>query len=287
MKNQRKISLIIAAMILSVAIVACKKKENKPEPAPADTDTSVAAENSLVDAAFNDVQNISDQAARGTLVFYSPTYDGNNHMEESFEKTSCATITHDSISIPHILTIDFGTTNCMCNDGKNRRGIINVSYTGSYRATGSVHSITFTDYFVNDNQLLGTKTVTNNGLNTNSNLTFTIVIDGQLIKANNGGTHSWQSNRVREWLEGASTITWADDVYSITGSANGTAVNGNTYTAVITTALHRALNCSWFDSGVLEITPANKPVRIINYGSGACDSNATVTILGNTYPFTM
>ena len=62
----------------------------------------------------------------------------------------------------------------MHHDGKNRRGIINVSYTGSYRATGSVHTITFTDYFVNDNQLLGVKTVTNTGLNTNNNPTWTV-----------------------------------------------------------------------------------------------------------------
>ena len=286
MKTKRSLSLIIAGAFLSIAIVGCNKKDTSPA-TTTDSDTTTASDNSSADAAFNDVQNISDQAANGALVFYSPTYNGDSHLDASTEKTSCATITHDTISVPHILTIDFGTTNCLCNDGKNRRGQINVSYTGRYRDIGSVHTITFTNYFIEDNQLLGTKTVTNNGLNANSHLTFTIVVDGQMIKANNGGTHTWHSDRVREWLEGESTPEWLDDVYSITVNTSGTSSNGNSYTSVITTALHRALNCHWFDSGVVEVTPSNKPVRTINYGSGTCDSDATATINGTSYPITL
>lgn len=279
-----KISFLILGAVL--ALSSCKKATKT-----VDKDVSVASDNSLSDAIYNDVQNITDQAAKGQLVFFMPisSSDEKDQIKNAdfISKTSCATITHDSLSNPKTLTIDFGNTNCLCNDGKYRKGQINVSYTGKYRDPGSVHTISFTNYFVNDNQVLGTKTVTNNGVNGNGNLTFSIVVDGSIKKANNGGTIIWKSNRTREWLAGSSTQTWMDDVYSITGSGSGISAKGVSYTTTITTPLHRALNCHWFDSGVIEVNPANLPVRIIDYGTGSCDNNINVTINGITYPITI
>lgn len=281
-----KIKLSIFALSVLFALNSCKKTAKT-----VDKDVSVATDNSLGDAIYNDVQNISDQAAKGQLTFYM-SISGLDEKEEvknleANAKISCATITHDSISNPKTLTIDFGNTNCLCNDGKYRKGQINVSYNGKYRDPGSVHSISFTNYFVNDNQVLGSKTVTNNGVNGNGNLTFSIVVDGTIKKANNGGSIIWKSNRTREWLSGSNTSTWYDDVYSITGNGSGMSAKGVSYTTKITTPLRRALNCHWFDSGVIEVNPANLPVRVIDYGSGSCDNNVNVTINGVTYPITI
>ncbi|MBI1837517.1 MAG: hypothetical protein HYR91_09665 [Flavobacteriia bacterium] len=286
MKN--KLSLIVAGALISISIVGCKKKDtnNSNSNTNTNSDVSTATDNNLADAAFNDVQNISDQASTGTLVFYSPLYsgDGKEINSDQYAKSSCATITHDTVSVPHLLTIDFGTVNCQCNDGKNRRGKILVSYQGHYRDSASVHTITFDNYFVNDNQILGTKTVTNNGHNANGNLTYSIHVNGQVIKANNGGTITWLSDRIREWTVGENTLTWADDVYSITGNGSGTSASGVAYTINITTPLVRALICHWFESGVVDVTPSGLPTRTINYGTSGCDANATVTINGTTYP---
>lgn len=278
--------ILFSIILINVSLLSCKKNNSETTDK---SDTSVAADNSLVEGIYNDIQNISDQASNGDLKFYSPLQNGNKKdLEiEAFEKSSCATITHDSISNPKTLVVNFGNTNCLCQDGKNRRGTINVSYTGKYRESGSVRTITFSDYFVNDNQVLGTKTVTNNGLNANGHTTFTIVVDGKIIKANGAGTHTWTSNRTREWLVGENTKTWIDDVYSITGSSSGTSANGSAYTATITTALRRALNCTWFDSGVIELNQTGKLLKTINYGNGSCDSDATVLINGKTYPITL
>lgn len=291
MKLKTGISLLLAGATLSLAIVSCKKTNTTPS-SSTDSDTSVAADNSLAEGIYNDVQNISDQASNGDLKFYSPTYNPQNIISsndlQTFEKNSCATITHDSLSIPRTLTIDFGTTNCLCQDGKNRRGQINISYTGKYRDSGSVHTVSFTNFFVNDNQVIGSKTVTNNGINTNGHTSFSIVVDGQIIKANNAGTLTWKSNRTREWLAGEDTKKdWTDDVYSITGNTTGSNSNGNSYTAEITTPLHRALNCHWFDAGVIEVNQTGKVLKTIDYGTGSCDDAATVTILGKTYPISL
>jgi len=286
MKLKTGLSLFLAVATLSLTIIGCKKEVAKTTPtATVDTDTSVASDNSSADALFTDAHNITDQAAGGNVSFF-PLYssDGSNL---SSEKSTCATVTHDSLSTLRILKINFGTTNCLSADGRYRRGQINVTYSGKYKDSASVHSITFTDYFVNDNQVKGTKTVTNKGHNANGNLTFNISVIGEVIKANNEGTITWNSTRVREMLEGESTKNNSDDVYSITGSSSGVNAKGNTYSAIITTALHRALNCKWFDAGVIEVSQTGKATKTINYGNGTCDSDATVTINGTSYPFTM
>ncbi len=274
---------IFGAAIIGLSAFSCKKKNTN------ETDTSIASDQHLADATFNDVHNIADQASTGTLVFYSPTYDGNGKINVASEKSSCATITNDTTVTPHILTIDFGTANCTCNDGKNRRGQIIVTYTGHYRDANSTHTITFDNYYVNDNHVEGTKTVTNNGFNTAGNITYTIHINGQVTKAN-GDVITQVSTRTREWIEGYSTLVWTDDVYLLTGSANGTKTtsSGTTnYTAVINTALKRALNCHWFESGVISITPGSHPARVVDFGSGTCDDQAVVTINGTPHTITL
>ena len=283
MKNTKTIiTLTLLSLITLTTVPSCKKKANNSP--IVDSDVSAANDNNIAEGHFNDAQNIADQSATGNLVFYSPTFNGDVKQNDEYEKSSCATITHDSLSNPKSITIDFGNTNCVCNDGKSRRGKILVSYIGRYRDSASVHTISFDNYFVDNNQLLGTKTVTNNGHNSNGKTTFTIHVDGQVIKANNGGTITWVSDRVRVWTQGESTLTFIDDEYSITGSGSGTNSSGNSFTTLITSPLVRALACRWFKSGIITVTPSNKPVRTIDYGTGTCDANATVTINGTAYP---
>ena len=265
----RKSLLIIA--VLSVIIASCKKE---PDEKP-DTDTTVAQDNAMAEGMFNDMKTIADQASSGYMVYHRDS--------EDTLVFGCATVIRDTTTSPKTLTVDFGTSNCLCNDGNYRRGIIEVSYSGGYLDSGTVVTQTPNGYFVNDNQLTGTKTVTNMGRNSSGNLWWAISVNGSVIKANNGGTVTWVSSREREWVAGEGTITWLDDVYLITGSANGTRPNGESFNAVINTALRKEIGCRHFVSGVFTLTPGTRPARVFDYGSGACDNQASVTINGNTY----
>jgi len=284
MKTKNLLKYLMVAATAGILFTACKKEEITPTPAIVDNDTEGASDNALAESAFNDAGNISDQAASGGLTSY---LSASNSSDERGILSSCATITHDTTTSPRTIIIDFGTTNCLCSDGRYRRGIINVSYSGHYRDSASVHTITFTNFYVNNNNVAGSKSVTNNGHNNNGNLTFTITISGTIIKANNGGTISFTSNRLREWTEGEGTSMWMDDVYLITGTANGSHSNGNSFTAVITTALKIKLNCHHIVSGGLDLTPSGKPTRSIDWGNGTCDNQATVTINGNVHNITL
>lgn len=258
----------------TLTLSSCKKEDE-------DSDTSTAGDNALAESTFQDVTNIASEAGDGAL----SNYRGGNY--EGLLST-CAVITMDTAvsTNPDTIRINFGSSNCMCNDGRNRRGTIVITYNGHYRDSGTVWNITFDNYFVNDNQVLGTKTVSNLGHNQAGHLVYDVNVNGSVVLANNGGTITWTSQRQREWIAGESTPQWSDDMYSITGTASGTSASGNSYSATITSPLIRnmALGCRrHFVQGTVEVTPSNKPMRTIDFGTGACDDIATVTINNNTY----
>ncbi len=267
--NTIKLRLIAYFIIFATTAILLNgcKRENL------DDNMNAAEDNALAEVTFNDVKSIADEAAAGGLSSYK-TEASDGIM------SNCASITHDTISEPHVLIIDFGDVNCTCNDGRTRRGIIIVTYSGPYREPGHAHTITFDNFFVNDNQVLGTKIVTNNGYNDDGNLYYSIEVDGSIIRANDGGTLTFVSSRIREWIEGESTPERSDDVYLVTGTASGNNSEGGSFTAEITSALRREVACHQFVSGTLEVTPDNRPVRFINFGDGNCDNQATVTVNG-------
>ncbi len=279
MKNKKIFNYLMVAATVGILFSSCKKKQDDVT----DTDTNAAGDHALAEGTYNDVQNIADEAASGSVTSYMGSYNSN----EKGMLSTCAVVNNDTTVNPHLLTINFGATNCLCVDGRYRRGQINVSYVGHYRDSASTHTITFTNYFVNDNEVQGSKTVVNNGHNSAWHLTFSITVNGTIIKANNGGTVTWTSSRTREWIQGESTPTLNDDVYLVTGSASGTNAHGNAFTASITSALRRELSCHQFVSGIVELTPSGKPTRTIDFGNGACDNQATVTINGNVYTITL
>jgi len=216
-----------AIMLMVILFAGCNKEDKE---ASTDEEITTVQDNANAEKIFSDVSDISDQAYNSFQAAKSTTNVGEIIGD-------CAVLSLDTISFPRTLTIDFGDTNCLCADGRYRRGKILVTFTGKYRDEGTVITHAFNDYFVNDNQVLGTKTVTNEGKNENNHTYFTIAVDGVIIKANGTGQITWISERVREWILGEETSEWLDDVYLITGNGSGTTASGKSYTIEITNSL--------------------------------------------------
>jgi hypothetical protein len=275
MKNMKMKTITLSSicfLVASLLIISCQRTRNNGN----DDDMSEGKESALFESSQSDALNITDEI-------------GNYNTLNGYKKSrGCATFTKDTISIPHVITVDFGNTNCVGNDGKIRNGKIIRTYTGKYKDSGSVHTITFDGYQVNGNDIKGYKTVTNNGMNPAGNYNYTIDSKDTIIKANSGGTITWQSLRNREWINGYSTQSHADDKYSITGTASGVRKNGNAWTMSITNPLIIDLSCTWRQTGgTMVFTPASKPARTIDFGTGTCDNQATLTVNGNVFPFTL
>lgn len=274
--------LIFGILILTAAMIivqSCKKEEDKKTSPPANTAKS-ATDNALAENIYNNVKDWSDEAMAGATL--------KSVLTDTVYMGTCVLATLDTIASAWVLTIDFGPSNCECKDGKFRRGKIFATFTGPYWYPGTVITYTFDDYFVDDNQVLGTKIVTNKGLNTSNHPWWETTENGSVIKANNGGTITWISTRQLEWTEGFDTpFEWWNDVYQLTGEAHGVNSAGANYQYNITTPLKKKLNCEWIVSGVLTLQVTGLPLITMDYGTGSCDNNATITVNGQTYPITL
>jgi hypothetical protein len=250
-----------------------------------DNDAS-ALWNYKIETAFDEITNISDQAITGNMVYYKSGEilfgSPGEHLDAM--KTPCSVvITLDTTVSPKVLTVDYGSTNCTCNDGKTRRGKIITTFTGAYLSPGTVITHTTDNYYVNDIKYDGVKTVTNMGLNNNSQPYFDVQINGSATTTT-GEIINYTSTRVRTWTAGFMTpLTYMDDEYDITSTGTATYASGGGYTAQTLTPIHIKVGCPFPVSGQLQITPSSKPVRTIDYGSGSCDYTFTVTVNGVTF----
>lgn len=276
----RKLVFGILMMASMVLIFASCQKDEETDPTQADRTTEVDAtkDDALADKLFSELTDITDEAMRNN----EKSLKG--MLTDTIFMGPCVTVTLDTFNFPFTITIDFGDVNCECNDGKFRRGKIHVEHSGPYWAVGTVITTTLEDYYVNNHQVIGTKIATNQGLNSNNNPTWTIHVDGQVIKPN-GGVITWIGDRMREWSEGHNTPwIWWDDVYMLTGSHNVTASNGATLSVTIVEGLQIALNCYWIEAGILELNHSDNPLLVLDYGDGTCDNDAVVYIDGVPYP---
>lgn len=272
MKKANLISGLIVFAFLAMMVTACKKDSNIEL-----EDSAVSQDDAYAESTFENVSDMADEAYEIGTGGDLKAYPGGRMF-----LSDCATVTLDTTVFPRTLTIDFGTENCLCHDNKYRRGKIIISFTGRYHETGTIITHTFENYFVNDNSVEGTKVVTNMGENENGNLYFTIEVEG-VVQKEDGSTFSWNSSRVREWIEGSDTHNRWDDIYLITGTASGIRPNGLTWEREIMTALRVELACRFIVSGTIELRPEDRPVRLLDYGNGDCDNEATVTVNGEVY----
>lgn len=255
--KMKKLTLLGILFTSALMISSCRKNDDETT----DLETQSATDSYLMDANINDAIKEVDWAAN------------QNNLGKSGP-----TITIDSASSPRVMIINYGA-GTLCADGKLRAGKIRVTYTGKYRETGTVITIAPDSFYQNGNKLEGTKTITNMGRNTRNNLHYTIEINNAKLTTVDGKARTWTSTRNREWIGGENTKVFDDDVYQITGTANGINANNLAYTVNILQPLQIDFSCQYrITAGVVEIKPQNKLTRTINYGSGICDNNYTVKI---------
>jgi hypothetical protein len=261
---------LLARGILTVLFYSCEKIEDEES-------TQATRDHLFAEQIFNDVGRIVE----GAFLAYG--------INKSYPKY---TILDTESSNADTLVINFGAENFLFPvfpdpGGKLRKGKLIITYTGKYRDSLAVMTTTFDNYYVNNNLVQGERIVTNQGRNNKGNMWFTIEVNNASIATNNG-TINWNASRTREWVNGNTTyFDITDDQYKITGSANGTGVNNNSFSMEITDTLNVDLGClpsCVIKSGKAKITPNGYADRIINYGDSLCDCNFDVTINGNTYP---
>ncbi len=271
------------SLLASVLIFAGCTRTSTNTLSDGDDDGGYASDLSRIEWANNDVISIADAAG--------DAYNGAFVRTTGTTLGTCATVGTDTIHTPHTLTIRFGPSDCSCLDGRMRRGTIIVSYSGQYKNSGMLHTITFDHYYVNDNEMTGSiKTIRVDTTVTGNWYYKVIVADSMNVSLDplNSKYVTWTGSLVRKWVQGyLTTSDRGDDIFSISGNATLTRPNGHQFSCDIATPLQFAMGCDFAESGVVDVTGYNPPMRVLNYGSGTCDNTALLNINTNVYTLTL
>lgn len=270
----KKYSLLIVGLLLGFAsmMTSCKKDTDE-------TDTSLGSEIGMMESVSNDADCMSGQVLQGS---------GTVNQRQSapgtgFGLSTCATVNHDTAA--NRIVIDFGA-GCSGIDGRTRAGRIQIDYTGSYFTPGSSHTVTFDSFYVDQNHIEGTRTVTNRGMNAAGYMYWEVASNNMKFTRPSGYWRSWNGSRLRELIAGGGDLLWDNDTYRVNGTAAGTNSNGDSF-SVSFTDLVRSFSCTWITTGRISIYPGNGLTRTLDFGGGNCDDQATFTIGNRTYPITL
>ncbi|HXD94125.1 MAG TPA: hypothetical protein VNX01_13005 [Bacteroidia bacterium] len=304
-----KLTLALAGLLIAggAIVSSCKKSTTTPTPAQ-DTNASTASDNNMAEQHSNDVENIGAESIdEGSLSTFRLANGG-----LSVASTNTYNVTGFGTGTVTVTFYQYAG-----NDGHTRNGsiIYTISNGTHYRDPGMVITVstsTLNPYTVDNNTVTISKTITNNGFNSNNNMNWSISTNLSIAKAS-GGTFTWNTiNRTHELLNTNATtydgtayaaaytgtvtpITWANTatvtpyngaIVEINGSASGTSADGVAYSVTASNVV-RNHNCTPFSgrlhfhpfvAGTVTFTPAGKTPRIINYGNGACDTTYTISI---------
>ncbi len=269
MKIKRYSYGVVLVALLCAGMWGCKKKDNP--------DVSTAAVTDAANAAnfFMDAKNIMDEAG-----FRNGAYTG--ILSDAAIQLQFDTLNHADADT---ISINFGTANLTCLDGRLRKGKITATFNGAYTDTAHTHTIKFYNYYVDNQMISGILKDAYRGYNTMGHRYFSDTVNGNLMYSNHT-TVTWYSANKVSYTAGDSTGALDDDMMMMEGRALGTTSEGDAMSVNISGPLvkHFLMSCrKYFVQGNLQVAVTDKSGRVADLGNGTCDNIITVVIEGNSY----
>jgi hypothetical protein len=269
MKTQKFTGLVLAAGLL---LAGCSGDREELLGSDLSSDAKTSAQ---IDVITDDVANIIEDQ------YNQQSSTGRSAMDAQDAAPflpDCATVTTVASGNSWQRTVDFGTTGCTMNNGNILKGKIIINGNTNFEQQSQTINYTFQNFYHNNRHVEGNRHVVRVLENSNGNPESNITLD-MAVTFPNGVVITREGNRVREWTAGVNTPFIAlDNEYSVTGSWVTTFPNA-TQNTVVSTPLVVKLACPNIVQGILTIT-RNSNTIILNYGSGACDNQATLSING-------
>ena len=157
-------------------------------------------------------------------------------------------------------------TDCSVEGSETLNGTVSVFY--EENQNGASFTATFTDFMVGGTTVNGTRRITLNGEQSETNISFTTTSnitvtleDGSVITEN--GTKTFTV----VFEEGQDTLFNLQGNWTITEG-------GNTYT--IAGNISKQFNCAYWSSGTMNVSKNGLSLDV-DFGDGTCDNKATVT----------
>lgn len=226
-------TFLLLLFAISALLISCDAKE-KIEDLKALTKS--AEDNNRAEAEFGRMFDILDEQGKK-----------NGQLNKTSLDTILLTptgaqvsVTTDAANNTATLRLTFPVNNgqgVLCYDGIRRQGTLVAVFVGNYRQANSTLTITTEDYKITNalgvtTRVDGRQVITNQG-----NEQYRAVIENALLTFETGETMTWNCVRNITRIAGQNTINPFDDVYTLTGDANGINTAGNPYTVTTTEAL--------------------------------------------------
>ena len=287
MKTMKNNSITIGLISLFAMIFAagCQEHANIQS-----LDLMTAEDDLIADAAYDDVfsevdgvMNLMDQFGYETSA-----------LKSAVVLDTCpiiSVISEPGTFWPRTIVVDYGdgcnVSRFNADRERIRKGKILIKVSGPMWIEGSYREVTFEAFSINDFQVEGRRTVTNEGAWDEGEYAgfkyYSVVLEGGTITTPEGQVISKDVNRTRTFVEGEDT-KWdtRDDIWHINGIATGVNRQGLAFTREITSPLWKEIGCRFITRGTVLIQAEGRPEVILDYGDGTCDPLATITIEGET-----
>jgi hypothetical protein len=265
-------------VVLGLTFTACSNNDSDDQE-PAAQDYTEVALSSEIDRASDGMDDVAIEVYENQEMDEPGGMNDGTMTKTVSDLPDCVTITVVIEAMHREITIDFGTEGCMVR-GNLLKGKIILSYERDPEAQQITIMETLEDFYFNNKNIVGGKTIVKVLSNDNGNPQFTKTTDITVIWPN-GAQASRNGVKVREWVEGFGSGVWSDNVFEVTGHWTSTFVNGNTHNYEVVIPLRREVICYYFVSGSIDVERTNFS-GVFDYGDGDCDNQATFTFDGGT-----
>lgn len=283
-------SLLLAGIISMFFFASCEKEKMESQ-SPEGPAVESAESMTMADEEFTDIFEFVDGAQ------VQGSSDTAQRQAQYSRLPDCANLTFSQEGDSWIMTIDFGTEGCECEDGKVRKGRIVTEFQGNRFTAGSTRNSRLEDYYVNGHKVTGKSMVTvesvfdpQSGTNYKvsrkvSDASVTVIYTDEQGEEQQA-VLEWTSERTFEYkVNNYGNIgDFKDDELVVTGTASGTNFSGESYQATIDEPLVRTMQCAYdsriwnFIKGKVTIQSGDRSAEL-DYGDGACD--ALINIISN------
>lgn len=290
MKTRKIAYLSILAAFLGLVIFSCSKNKDiaggsvQLTAADVTQATNYAASDNVYDEVDGSVESQLTQLESTGYQTYSTKSAGTQDY-------SCLVVTvdhPDSTTFPKTITLDYGDgcSKIFNNDTITKKGKIIIKLTDHMFVPGAQRIVTFDNFYINDIQVEGTRTITYKGMNADSLLEYDITLAGGKLIFNDTLQYTRESNLVREWYRAENPM---NDTVFLSGSITGTNLQGENYSREITSKLI-LIHCydfarRWTIVGGTVLCTVGTNQTTIDYGNGSCETTSYVERNGHRMIF--
>ncbi|MBA3681936.1 MAG: hypothetical protein H0W73_12365 [Bacteroidetes bacterium] len=286
MKKVFKIVLVLTCTT-SLFFVGCRKKETTE----VDNETQSAVDNAVADQEYMSIVpatnghaiNTKGTGATNGRLMSPPACDTLAWLNRG---TADTTLVNNKYLVPPEYELNLlSACPASFTDGKLRSGKWHIRITGPLKIVGSQMVLKLLNHKASGIGYACDSLVVTTVSSSTASSSYNIkLINGVCTSPNWTIKYSFDRT-ITNYVHGNPVNT--DPVVEVFGSANGVNRLGKTFTVDIPAGspMVKHKGCQFVDKGVLNLTPEGFKTRIVDFGNGTCDDDATFTVNGSTVAF--